>query len=109
MPRTLTVGANFKQNWRSRFFLRHCLLLVLRRSSLFFAARHTGNDRAGGDRAAGVSDVLFYALRPTFIPAAASVTGAVCQWHHDDSIIFLMCRFYITFQIRGRLSYERSK
>ena len=35
-------------------FLRHCLLLVLRRSSLFFAARH--NDRAGGDRAAGVSD-----------------------------------------------------
>ena len=74
------------------FKLRHCLLLVLRRSSLFFAAaRH--NDRAGGDRAAGVSDVLFYALRPTFIPAAASVTGAVCQWHHDDSIIFLMCRF----------------
>ena len=91
MPRTfkLTVGANL--NWRSRLFLRHCLLLVLRRSSLFFAARH--NDRAGGDRAAGVSDVLFYALRPTFIPAAASVTGAVCQWHHDDSIIFLMCRF----------------
>ena len=36
------------------FKLRHCLLLVLRRSSLFFAARH--NDRAGGDRAAGVSD-----------------------------------------------------
>ena len=96
MPRTLTVGANFKQNWRSRFFLRHCLLLVLRRSSLFFAARH--NDRAGGDRAAGVSDVLFYALRPTFIPAAASVTGAVCQWHHDDSIIFLiMCRFLYHF------------
>ena len=75
MPRTfkLTVGANL--NWRSNFFLRHCLLLVLRRSSLFFAARH--NDRAGGDRAAGVSDVLFYALRPTFIPAAASVTGRV--------------------------------
>ena len=54
MPRTfkLTVGANL--NWRSKFFLRHCLLLVLHRSSLFFAARH--NDRAGGDRAAGVSD-----------------------------------------------------
>ena len=54
------------------------------------------DDRAGGDRAAGVSDVLFYALRPTFIPAAASVTGAVCQWHHDDSIIFLDVSVFIS-------------